>query len=108
VRRVLIVLGLALALAAPAAGQPAPDPAPAAPAPPPVVDDEVIPTPPKSSMRQPEMLREKPSGFWTSNVPARGGAYRYRLMGIGLCVFALSAFFTIRFLRKVNRTRTAA
>ena len=122
-RRALIVLGLAVgvAFAAPALGQPAPSPeqperdldrrlererldrAPAAP----VVDDDPIPTPPKSTMRQPEILHEKPSGFWTSNVPARGGAYRYRLMGIGLCVLALTAFFTIRFLRKVSRARTA-
>ena len=33
-----------------------------------------------------EVLYNRPSGFWTSNRPAVGGAYRYRLMGIGAAV----------------------
>ena len=33
-----------------------------------------------------EYLVNRPSGFWTSNRPAVGGAYRYRLLGIGVVV----------------------
>ncbi len=33
-----------------------------------------------------EYLANRPSGFWTSNRPAVGGAYRWRLLGIGVLV----------------------
>jgi len=92
VRRILAVFGLVLALAVPALGQPAPDEAP----------------PPPASSREPgkpEYMNTKTSGFGLPNVPARGGAYRYRLMGIGAGVLAITAFFTVRYLRRINRTR---
>jgi hypothetical protein len=47
-----------------------------------------------------EILSNRPSGFWTSNAPAIGGAYKYNLMLVGLGVLAITAFFTIRLLRK--------
>jgi hypothetical protein len=58
-------------------------------------------------MRQPEALPFKTSGFRMSGAPARGGAYRYRLLGVGFLVAAISAFLTIRFLRKAGRQRPA-
>ena len=45
----------------------------------------------------------KPSGFWTGTRPAKNGAYRYRLMGVGAGVLAISIFFTVRFIRKQSR-----
>ena len=52
-----------------------------------------------------EELSERPSGFWTSNRPAVGGAYRYRLLLIGVGVLAITAFFTVRLLKKTNSAR---
>lgn len=42
----------------------------------------------------------KPSGFWTSPRPARGGAYRYRMLGIGVALLALTGLVTLRVLRR--------
>lgn len=50
----------------------------------------------------------RPSGFWTGTRPAKGGAYRWRLLGIGIGVLGLSTFFTVRFIRKQSRARAAA
>jgi len=54
------------------------------------------------SAAEPEHAR-KPSGFWTGTRPARSGAYRYRLLGVGAGVLAISIFFTVRFVRKQSR-----
>ena len=35
-----------------------------------------------------EIIYNRPSGFWTSNLPATNGAYKYRLLLIG-CAIAL-------------------
>ena len=61
-----------------------------------------------AAMHKPEVLSAKPSGFWTSNRPAVGGAYRYRLMGIGLIVLLITLTLTIFGLRRVGRRRQAA
>jgi hypothetical protein len=50
-----------------------------------------------------EILTEKPSGFWTSNRPAVGGAYRYRLMAIGGGIAAIMGFVIWRVIK--NNTR---
>jgi hypothetical protein len=47
-----------------------------------------------------EYLSERPSGFWTSNAPAIGGAYKYNLMYVGLVVLAITVFFTLRLVRR--------
>lgn len=52
-----------------------------------------------------EYLTERPSGFWTSNVPAVGGAYRYRLLGIGVVIAAGMGFFMVRLIKKANAER---
>ncbi len=120
-----------LALAAPAAAQPTPAQAPPvptteaapAPAPPPLLIDPTSPTAPAvptstgappaaplpgSVMRRPERLSDRPSGFWTSNRPAEGGAYRWRIMAVAGAVLALSVFFVARMLRRISRQRALA
>ena len=57
--------------------------------------------------REHEVLRERPSGFWTSNRPAQGGAYRWRLLGIGAGVLAVTGFVTWRLVKRANRQRPA-
>jgi hypothetical protein len=56
-----------------------------------------------SGMRSPERLQQKPSGFWTSGRPAVGGAYRYRLLGIGTGVLLLTAAMMIWVVRRYPR-----
>lgn len=55
--------------------------------------------------RQREVLRERPSGFWTSNRPAEGGAYRWRLLGIGIAIAGTMGFVMYRVLRSANASR---
>jgi hypothetical protein len=83
VRRIALwfVLGLAFALAAPLAAA----------------------EPPTTH----EILSERPSGFWTSNRPAVGGAYRYRLLGIGVVIAALSGYGMLRLIKRANAERAA-
>ena len=113
-----------LALAAPAAAQPGPPPATEAPpVPPGLLIDPTSPTAPAvptstgappaaplpgSVMRRPERLSERPSGFWTSNRPAEGGAYRWRIMAVAGAVLALSVFLVARMLRRISRARAVA
>jgi hypothetical protein len=52
-----------------------------------------------------EVLSERPSGFWTSNRPAVGGAYRYRLLLIGVAVALGTGFVMWRIIRKANAQR---
>jgi hypothetical protein len=56
--------------------------------------------------RQREILKERPSGFWTSNRPAVGGAYRWRLLGIGVLLAAGSGFLILRTIRRANAERS--
>ncbi len=111
-----LVLG-ALTLASAAAAQPAaPEPAasepvyqlvpePADPSPPapsaadPAGGPSAAPTATERGPQRPKLVG-KPSGFWTSPRPARGGAYRYRMLGIGIVLLALTGFVTLRVLRK--------
>lgn len=64
---------------------------------------DITPQPPRPH----EVLRERPSGFWTSNRPAEGGAYRWRLLGIGVGLLAVTGFVTLRLVRRANRQRIA-
>jgi len=52
-----------------------------------------------------EILSEKPSGFWTSNRPAVGGAYRWRLLGIGVVLVAVTGLGMLRLIRRANAER---
>jgi hypothetical protein len=52
-----------------------------------------------------EILSEKPSGFWTSNRPAVGGAYRWRLLGIGVVLVAVTGYGMLRLIRRASAER---
>jgi len=52
-----------------------------------------------------EVLSDRPSGFWTSNRPAVGGAYRYRLLLIGVAVGLGTGLVMWRLIRKANAER---
>jgi hypothetical protein len=55
--------------------------------------------------REREVLRERPSGFWTSNKPAQGGAYRWRLLGLGVAIAGVMGLVMVRVLRSANGAR---
>ena len=55
-----------------------------------------------------EIIYNRPSGFWTSNRPAVGGAYRWRLLGIGGVICGVTAILVIRLIRRANAARTKA
>jgi hypothetical protein len=79
-RRLILAVALALAAAAPAARA----------------------EPPHTH----QVLTERPSGFWTSNRPAVGGAYRYRLMGLGVVLAAIMGLVIVRVIKRANADRT--
>ena len=81
-----ILLALAIGMAA-AAGSPAPAGA----------------EPPNTH----EILSTRPSGFWTSNRPAVGGAYRWRLLGIGVVIAALTGYGMLRLVRRASAERAS-
>ena len=62
----------------------------------------VLADPPKSH----EILSQRPSGFWTSNAPAVGGAYRWRLLGLGVVIAAVTGYGMLRLIRRANAERT--
>jgi hypothetical protein len=113
VRRSVVALAVALGIAAGAAAVAHADEPPTASAPaargtgPNGTEDEPPPVDPKllveRHMPGPEILNAKPSGFWTSNRPAVGGAYRYRLLLLGVAVASLMAALIFRVIRKNTR-----
>ena len=52
-----------------------------------------------------EILVDRPSGFWTSNRRAENGAYRYKLLLIGVAVALATGLFMRRVIRKANAER---
>jgi hypothetical protein len=89
-RRLVLAAIVALGLGAGLAGA---APAGAAPAGPPMVERKV------------EVLKHRPSGFWTSNRPAVGGAYRWRMLGIGVVLAGVTGFLMLRVIRRANAER---
>ncbi|MBK7537392.1 MAG: hypothetical protein IPI49_18890 [Myxococcales bacterium] len=65
----------------------------------PAASAEPVATPAPRGRERPKLVG-KPSGFWTSPRPARGGAYRYRMLGIGLALAALTGLLMMRVLRR--------
>jgi hypothetical protein len=49
-----------------------------------------------------------PSGMWTSPHKANGGAYRYRLMGIGAVLLLGTGLITLRLVKRANAARAAS
>jgi hypothetical protein len=60
---------------------------------------------PEMTQRKVEVLQHRPSGFWTSNRPATGGAYRWRLLGIGVVLAASAGLLMWRLTRRANAER---
>lgn len=54
-----------------------------------------------------EILSERPSGFWTSNRPAEGGAYRWRMLGIGCALVLATGLLTWRLVKRANAHRAS-
>ena len=54
-----------------------------------------------------EIIYTRPSGFWTSNRPAVGGAYRWRLLGLGVVIAALTGYGMRRLVKRANAERAA-
>ena len=81
VRRFVVMFGLVLTLAAVA---------PSASAEPPTTH---------------EIIYTRPSGFWTSNRPAVGGAYRWRLLGLGAVIAGLTGYGMLRLIRRASAER---
>jgi hypothetical protein len=52
-----------------------------------------------------EIIYARPSGFWTSNRPAIGGADRYRLLGIGVVIAGITGYFMVRAIRRASADR---
>lgn len=48
-----------------------------------------------------------PSGFWTSPHKSTGGAYRYRMMGIGAVLLIGTGWFMVRLLRRASAERAS-
>jgi hypothetical protein len=90
-----IAVGLAIGVAAPVSAQPASaQPTTAQPASP-------------GQYKTPEILTQKPSGFWTPNRPAEGGAYRWRLLGIGFVILVITGYGMLRLVRRASRDRAS-
>ena len=62
---------------------------------------------PEMTSRKVEILEHRPSGFWTSNRPAEGGAYRWRMLGIGIVLATATGLFMRRLIRRANAERIA-
>ena len=60
---------------------------------------------PPMTARKVEVLKHRPSGFWTSNRPAVGGAYRWRLLGIGVVLASGAGLLMWRLIRRANAER---
>lgn len=54
---------------------------------------------------QTEEERGGRSGFWTNRAPAKGGAYRWRLLGIGVGVLAITGVGMLVLIRKAKNDR---
>lgn len=52
-----------------------------------------------------EILSQRPPGFWTSNRPAVGGAYRWRLLGLGVVIAGITGYVIVRLIRRANAER---
>ncbi len=54
-----------------------------------------------------EIIYTRPSGFWTSTRPAVGGAYRWRLLGIGVGLVIVTGVGMLRLVRRASAQRAA-
>jgi hypothetical protein len=65
------------------------------------------PLPPAPMAERPE-ARQEPvgrSGFWTNPYPAKGGAYRWRMMAVGGVLLAATGYLMWRLVKKASAER---
>lgn len=91
--------------AEPAASEPAPEPAASEPARRPAGSSWSAAPLTENPQAKPEW--KGPSGFWTNPYPAKGGAYRWRMMAIGGVLLVIMGWFMIRLVKKANAERAA-
>jgi hypothetical protein len=104
-----LVVAVLLALAAPAGtafAQTAASPAPHGRLESPTIDPSRVPE--MQDQPDPERGTRRPSGYWTGYRPAKGGAYKWPLMLVGLCVTAICATILVTYLRRVSRKRVTS
>lgn len=101
--RSLIVIGLALGLTLGVAGMTVTPARAQASSPKP--DEPPMPPPPPPTAE--EMRPAKPSGFWGSGRPSQGGAYRYRLLGVGVSLVILTGIGILVLIRRGSRQNAA-
>jgi hypothetical protein len=63
-------------------------------------------TPSDPARDQPTKEYRRPSGFWTSTRPATNGAYRYRLLGIGIALIGATGAVMVLLVGRANANRT--
>lgn len=60
---------------------------------------------PVPAEQTPPQYTGRPSGFWTSTQPAKGGAYKWRLLGIGAAFAVGGGLFLRRMIKRANAER---
>jgi hypothetical protein len=106
-RRLVIVIALVLLPSATAFAQTKPYATPHAPRPGEANSDDPWQPPPKptEAQMQAEMnaqTRTGRSGFWTSPYPAQHGAYRYRLLILGIGIAGIMGFTAWRLVKRTQ------
>jgi hypothetical protein len=106
-RRLVLWFVLAFAgLATPAHAQQPAQPAMQAPAPEATPAAPSAPQAPLTENPDAKPLEWRgPSGFWTNPHPAKGGAYRWRMMAVGGGLLLITGFMMLRLVKKASAER---
>jgi hypothetical protein len=66
-----------------------------------------LPPAPLTENRDAKREGFRPSGFWTNPRPAKGGAYRWRMMAVGGVLLAGTGYMMLRLVRRASAERAA-
>jgi len=64
---------------------------------------------PRAAQTENPRARQEPvgrSGFWTNPYPAKGGAYRWRMLAVGGVFLVATGVFMVRLIKKASAERT--
>ncbi|HEY4176563.1 MAG TPA: hypothetical protein VGM90_07020 [Kofleriaceae bacterium] len=98
-RIAVAVFALALVVGAASVAHATTDPVAEGQTPPVAVPDEPIKPISPDEIQQPEGR----SGFWTSRAPAKYGAYKWRLLGVGVILVGITGIVIMRMLKRTKR-----